>query len=88
MGMTSKYSRSLYDMAEHVEAIDNDCDCKECLDCCLYDFLFKTAKSVDGLELQYDELKKKNKILKQEHIDDTNALNKIIDELQKEIGKK
>lgn len=59
MGMTRKYSRPIYDMVEHVDAIENDCDCNECMDCCILDFLEKTAESVSELEMKYDELRKK-----------------------------
>jgi len=66
MGMTSKYSRPISDMAEHVDAIINECTCNECMDCCLGEFLETTSSEVSSLETLYDEKRKETDKLNQE----------------------
>lgn len=77
MGMTRKYSAPIYDMAEYVDALENDCTCKECMDCCLFDILEIFAKDVDALELLYDEKIKEISRLEQ--------LNEALMEVIKEV---
>ena len=65
MGMTTKYSRSIYEFAESVDNVEHGCSCNECHACGLGDWLFNKALEVDNLESLYDALLKENKQLKE-----------------------
>lgn len=69
MGMIRKYSRPLYDMAEHFDSLECDCDRSSddnewCEICGTSDFLTKQAKEVCKFEREVDEMIKETAKLK------------------------
>lgn len=82
MGMTSKYSQPIYIMAEHVDAIESDCTCNECMDCCLLGMLEKFAEDVDSLECLYDAELKKIELLKANNSDRKKLIEEILTAIQ------